>query len=98
MALEPDSELTTADLLARHWTPTLIKRFLPEPDGTRPVSHWANYRGANIYLASKVWAAEQSDEFGTAFLRSWKGRMKKRKPEKALEELRGAAKPDGQQR
>jgi hypothetical protein len=96
MALQPDSELTTADLFARHWTTTLIKRFLPTPDGKRHVNHWANYQGTNTYFASRVWAVEQSDEFAKAFLRSWKGRMKKQKPEKVLEELRGAAKPDGQ--
>jgi hypothetical protein len=61
MILQPDSELTTAQLLARDW------------------------------------AAEQSEEFGRAFLRSWKGRMKKRKPEKVLAELRKTPKPGSQE-
>jgi hypothetical protein len=97
MSLRPDSELTTADLLARDWTPTLIKRFLPESDGTAPVNHWANFSGTKTYFASRVWAAEQSEEFGKAFLRSWKGRMKKRKPEKVLAELRSTPKPGSQE-
>jgi hypothetical protein len=87
------TQLSTADLLARDWTPTLIKRFLSKPDGRAPVNHWANYQGTNTYLARRVWAAEQSEEFGKAFLRSWKGRMKKRKPEKVLADLRETAKP-----
>lgn len=86
--MNPHDYLTTAELLQRDWTKTLILRFLPEPDGRAAVAHWANYQGTNTYLASRVWAIEQSDEFGVAFLKSWKGRMKKRKPEKVLAELR----------
>jgi len=92
-AMNPDYQFTTAELLQRDWTQTLIRRFLPEPDGRASVAHWANYRGTNTYLASRVWAIEQSEEFGVAFLKSWKGRMKKRKPEKVLAELRKAPNP-----
>ena len=85
--------LTTTELLRRDWTKTLIRRFLPEPDGRAAVAHWANFQGTNTYLASRVWAIEQSEEFGLAFLRTWKGRMKKRKPPSVLEALRKAPKP-----
>jgi len=88
-----NSELTTAELLERDWTPTLIKRFLPEANGTASVRHWASFSGTNTYFASRIWEAEQSEEFGKAFMRSWKGRMKKRRPEKVLAELRATPKP-----
>jgi hypothetical protein len=84
-------ELTTSDLLSRFWTRTLIKRFLPVPDGNVSVDHWANYRGQDTYDFMKVTDIEQSDAFINAFLRSWKGRkngrMKGKKPEDVLEEL-----------
>jgi len=81
-------ELTTRELLDRGWTKTLIRRFLPTPDGTAAVAHWANYRGTNTYLGTRVLAAEQSSEFELAFLRSWKGRMKGTTAEAALVKLR----------
>jgi hypothetical protein len=71
-------ELTTAELLERGWTRTLIKRFLPKPDGNVPVNHWANFRGQDTYSAIKVWNVEQSDAFEAAFLRSWKNRKSAR--------------------
>lgn len=89
----PNQELTTAYLLARGWTPTLIKRFLPTADGSAPVNHWANFSGTKTYYAQRVWEIEQSEEFGRRFLRSWRGRMKKRKPETVLAELRKTPKP-----
>lgn len=85
-------ELTTTELLERGWTRTLIKRFLPRPDGCISVNHWANFRGQDTYSAAKVWNVEQSDAFEEAFLRSWKGRrkgrMKGKDPEAVLQELR----------
>ncbi len=89
----PHQELTTGYLLARDWTPTLIKRFLPTADGSAPVNHWANFSGTKTYYALRVWEIEQSEEFGRRFLRSWRSRMKKRKPEKVLAELRKTPKP-----
>jgi hypothetical protein len=97
MNQKPDSELTTQQLLARDWTKTLIERFLPTHDGTTSVNHWANFGETKTYSAARVWAAEQSDEFGNAFLRSWRGRMKKRRPEQVLAELRKTPKPGGDQ-
>jgi hypothetical protein len=83
--------LSTQQLLARDWTRTLIARFLPEPDGSEPVNHWANFGSTSTYLASRVFAIEKTEEFGAAFLRSWKGRMKGRKPEAVLKTLRATA-------
>jgi hypothetical protein len=80
--------LCTQDLLARDWTRTLIARFLPESDGREPVNHWANFGSTSTYLASRVFEIEKTEEFGKAFLRSWKGRMKGRKPEAVLKKLR----------
>jgi hypothetical protein len=94
--MNPDDLFTTSQLLCRDWAKTLIRRFLPDPDGLSPVAHWANYQGTNSYLASRVWAIEQSEEFGAAFVKTWKGRMKKRKPAKVLEELRKTLQSDGQ--
>jgi hypothetical protein len=91
-------ELTTNELLSRCWTRTLIKRFLPRPDGSVSVDHWANYRGQDTFAATKVWNIEQSDEFGVAFLRSWKGRtkgrMKDNLPEEVLSNMREAPHPE----
>jgi hypothetical protein len=83
----PD-HLSTQDLLARYWTRTLIDRFLPEPDGSEPVNHWANFGTTWTFLASRVYEIEKTEEFGKAFLRSWKGRMKGQKPEEVLKQLR----------
>ena len=84
-------ELTTTELLGRGWTKTLIKRFLPHPDGCVPVNHWANYRGQDTYASVKVWNVEQSEEFTLAFLRTLKGRnkgrMKDTSPEAVLEKI-----------
>jgi hypothetical protein len=85
-------ERTTNALLERGWTRTLIKRFLPRPDGCIPVDHWANFRGQDTYSAIKVWNIEQSEEFEVAFLKTWKGRnkgrMKDTSPKTVLAELR----------
>ncbi len=94
----PDQlEVTTNELLSRGWTRTLIKRFLPRPDGCTPVNHWANFRGQDTYAVTKVRNVEQSEEFGTAFLKSWKGRAKGRMqgklPEHVLDELRSQPHP-----
>ena len=90
-------ELTTTELLARGWTRTLIKRFLPRPDGSTPVDHCANFRGQDTYSAIKVWNIEQSDTFGHAFIRSWKGRktgrMENSTPEIVLADIRKAPHP-----
>jgi hypothetical protein len=80
--------LTTKELLARGWTRTLIKRFLQWPDGCRPVRHFRNFRGQDVYAATRVWNVEQSDKFGAAFLKSWKGRMKGCDPSTVLSLLR----------
>jgi hypothetical protein len=85
-------ERTTTELLERGWTRTLLKRFMPRPDGCVSVDHWANFRGQNTYSAIKVWNIEQSEEFGIAFLKTWKGRnkgrMKNTTPEVVLAEMR----------
>lgn len=85
-------ELTTNELLERGWTKTLIKRFLPRPDGCVPVNHWANFRGQNTYASVKIWNIEQSEKFGLAFLRTWNGRnkvrMKVTSPEVVLKKMR----------
>ena len=85
-------ELTTNELLERGWTKTLIKRFLPRPDGCVPVDHWANYRGQNTYASVKIWNIEQSEKFALAFRRTWngrnKGRMKDTSPEAVLKKMR----------
>lgn len=86
--------LTTKQLLERGWTKTLIKRFLPNPDGYAPVSHWKNYRGQDTYAAVKIWNVEQTADFAFAFLKSWTGRMKGLRPEDALAELKRQAHPE----
>ena len=90
-------ELTTNELLARGWTRTLIKRFLPHPDGCAPVDHWANFRGTDTYAATKVWNIQQSEDFEAAFLNCWKGRKSGRmaatKSEDVLAEMRKAPHP-----
>jgi len=83
--------LSTRDLLARYWTRTLIARFMPVPDCVAPVDHWANFRGKATYLRSRVRQIEQTDDFDKAFLRSWKARMKGRKPEDVLKQLQARA-------
>lgn len=92
--MHPNCPLPTSYLLNRDWTRTLIRRFMPEADGRQSVDHWANYRGTPTYIALRVWEIEQSEEFGKAFLRSWKGRMKGPKPEAVLAELRQTPKPE----
>jgi hypothetical protein len=90
-------ELTTTELLEHGWSRTLIKRFLPRPDGCVPVDHWANFRGQDTYSAIKVWNIEQSAEFEVAFLKTWKGRSKRRmkdtSPETVLADMREAPHP-----
>ena len=97
MPLSDMLEITTNDLLARGWTRTLIKRFLPQPDGCVPVNHWANFRGQDTYATTKVWNIEHSDEFADAFARTWKGRSKGRmqgkSPEAVLIDLRSEPHP-----
>ena len=63
MSKETKIEITTTELLNRGWTRTLIKRFLPRPDGCVAVAHWANFRGQDTYSGAKVWNIEQSEEF-----------------------------------
>lgn len=86
--------LTTKQLLERGWTKTLIKRFLPNPDGYAPVSHWMNFRGQDTYAAVKIWNVEQTAEFASAFLKSWKGRMTDRSPKDVLAELKQQPHPE----
>ena len=92
--LTPKDEIPTSELLRRGWTRTLIRRFMPEADGRHSVDHWANFQGTPTYFVLRVWEIEQSEEFGKAFVRSWKGRMKGRKPEDALAKLRETPKPE----
>ena len=91
--MKSHDKLSTSELLSQGWTRTLIRRFMPEADGSRSVDHWANFQGTPTYRASRVWAIEQSDEFGKAFLRSWNGRMKGRTAEDALAGLRESPRP-----
>ena len=86
--------LTTKQLLERGWTKTLIKRFLPTPDGFSAVNHWMNFRGQDTYAAVKIWNAEQTSDFETAFLKSWKGRMKDRQPNVVLAALKAQPHPE----
>jgi hypothetical protein len=89
-----DNEWTTRQLLDRGWMRILIRRFMPEPDGIASVNHWANFQGTPTYDRGRVLAIELSDEFGNAFLRSWRGRMKGRTAEQALKDLRKASELD----
>jgi hypothetical protein len=89
-----NSFLTTTELIERGWTKTLIRRFLPKPDGALPVKHWKNYRGQDIYSAIKIWNAEHSRDFEIAFMRSWKGRLKGLSPETILAEMRMQPHPE----
>jgi len=85
------TQLTASELLGRGWTRTLIRRFLPDADGKKAGSYWANAGVKNTYCAMRAWEAEQSEEFAQAFLRSWKSRTKD--PESFLNELRNKPKP-----
>lgn len=87
------AELTTTELIERGWTRTLIKNFLPKPDGCTPVNHFRNFRGQDTYAMVKIWNIEQSDEFEQAFMRSWKGRMHGRDPVDVLRNLRDELPP-----
>jgi hypothetical protein len=93
MFFSSNTQWTTRQLLDRGWTRTLIRRFLPDADGKAPVDHWANFQGTPAYNIARVVEIEQSEDFGIAFLRSWKGRMKGRKAEQALAALRATATP-----
>ncbi len=86
--------LTTIQLLERGWTKTLIERFLPTPDGCSAVNHWMNFRGQDTYAAVKIWNVEQTSDFATAFLKSWKGRMRDREPDVVLAELKAQPHPE----
>jgi hypothetical protein len=92
---QSDTEWTTRQLLGRRWTRTLIRRFMPVADGKAMVDHWANFQGTPTYRVDRVIAIEQSEEFGRAFLRSWKGRIKDRTAEQALADLRSKAAVNG---
>jgi hypothetical protein len=83
-----DRMLTRSELRERGWTKTLIAKFLPRPDGCEPVNYWANFRGKDTYSWIKVWNAEQSEAFGTAFKHCWNGRMKGKFPEQVLRKMR----------
>ena len=63
--------MTRSDLIARGWTRSLIKRFLPFPDRRLPVNHWKNYAGQDAYARSRIWHIEQSKEFEEAFKKRW---------------------------
>ena len=97
MQLAYNEQVTTTELLRRGWTHTLIKRFLPKPDGVMAVNHWANFRGQDTYDPDRVSALEHSEEFAQAFMRSWKGRTGARfagKPaDQILDELRTEPQP-----
>lgn len=86
-------QITTTEMLRRGWTRTLMKRFLPQPDGCVPVDYWANFRGQDTYAPDRVFEIEHSEEFAQAFIRSWKGRTRGRfegkSPQSILDNLRG---------
>ena len=90
--------LTTKQLLERGWTKTLIKRFLPQPDGCSAVNLWMNFRGQDTYAVVKIWNVENTADFASAFLKSWRGRMKGLSPEDALAELKQQPHPEMQTR
>jgi len=67
--------MTRSDLIARGWTRSLIKRFLPFPDLCLPVNHWKNYAGQDAYARSRIWHIEQSRDFELCFYKSWSRRL-----------------------
>jgi hypothetical protein len=53
----------TPGLKARGWTDTLIRRFLPSPDATRPNVHYLSGPPVRLYLLARVEAIEATAEF-----------------------------------
>lgn len=76
---DDDLYIDRAQLAARGWTLTLIKRYLPNPDRWASVDHWRNYTGKATYFVEKVIAAEQLADFKKAFSLSVARRQLSRK-------------------
>lgn len=62
--------MTRSHLIARGWTRSFIKRFLPFPDRRLPVNHWKNYSGQDAYARSRIWHIEKSLDFELCFYKS----------------------------
>lgn len=71
--------ITTFTLKERGWTDTLIKRFLPEPDLTRPNPHHAQSPPMRLYSKDRVESVEQTPEFQAAFAVAQRRRQSARK-------------------
>lgn len=65
---EPAKEqfLLKADLKARGWTDTLIRRFLPQPDDTRENPHYRSGPPMRLYREARVEAVEKTPELKRA--------------------------------
>lgn len=71
-----NNDLSLTGLRARGWTPATIRRFLGEPDATRPNPVFRNRAPMQLFEASRVEAAEQHSEWQLAL----KERIQRRKP------------------
>jgi hypothetical protein len=59
----PGETLSKAKLKERGWTEAGIKRFLGEPDGTKPNPKYKNGAPMSLYQVARVEAAEQTPEY-----------------------------------
>lgn len=65
------SELIASDWLkARNWTEAAIKRFLGEPDDTKPNPHYKSGPPMRLWLKERAEAVEQTEEFKAWMLKS----------------------------
>ena len=58
--------LTMAQLKARGWTPTLVKKFLGSPDATKPNPHYRSAAPMQLYSLARVEVVEQEDTWKQA--------------------------------
>lgn len=63
---EGSSLLSQTQLKERGWTPALVKKVLDPPDATKPNPHYKSAAPMRLYTASRVEAAERSEEWEQA--------------------------------
>jgi hypothetical protein len=73
---------TAPELKKRGWTDTAIKKFLSEPDATKPNPHYKTAAPMRLYKKSRVYGKERSRAF-----KAWREGVDKRKAaaQKAVE-------------
>lgn len=90
---ETDRLLSVPQLRERGWTPALIKRFLGNPDGTRPNPYYRSAAPMQLYDAARVGQIETAVAFleakQKAAVRSQRGQaIARRKAQELVEQAR----------